>query len=186
MMRKLLLLVLVFVAFVSAADAATCVRAREALIETGISPSGAPWTVKAKKSSNGGRCNEWLFQVKFKLPNVVAHAAGTTIPVGGHIPKDFRIIALDAEGLDGVERAFSGFTGSETARVVAVLEDGSVTEIVAKSPSKQLRQKYVWMRGFRYFVHYYPAGVGVRSIKLLSKSGNVLYRAQAEPGGSFL
>jgi hypothetical protein len=141
---------------------------------------------QGQKSRNGHSCDKWLFQVQFQLPNVVSHAAASSIPIGGHTPKNFTISALDAEAPDGQERAFSGYTGSEAARVAAVLEDESRIEIATKSPTERLRKQYVWMRGFRYFVYYYPAGTGVRSITLLSKGGRVLYRAKAEAGGSFL
>lgn len=186
MMRKLSVLTLAFAVLLPGAYSAGCVKSQRVLVETGLSPNGAPWTVKAKRSSNGGRCDQWLFQVQFKLPHVVAHTAATLIPVGGQTSRDFTISALDAEGIDGLERAFSGYTGREAARILLVFEDGSRTEIVTKSPPERLRQVYVWMRGFRYFVYYYPAGIGVSSIKLLTKSGEVLHRIPAEGGGYFL
>jgi hypothetical protein len=187
-MRKFLLLIALacLVSSISSEEAAACVKSRSVLLETGLSPIGEAWSVKAKRSKNGGHCDEWLFQVQFELPKVVGYAAATTIPVGGHTPSDFTISALDAEARAGDERAFSGYTGAKVVRVVAQLGDGTQVEIPTKSPSKQSREAYVWMRGFRYFVYYYSPGSGVRSISLLAKDGRVLYRAHVEAGGYFL
>jgi hypothetical protein len=186
LIRKVLFLTLALAVLLPVGGATACVKSRKVLVENGLSPSGEPWSVKAKRSRNGNSCDNWLFQVQFSLPKVVGWAAATSIPIGGHTPNNFTITALDAEGLDGLERAFSGYTGRKAARVVAVLENGSRIGITTKSPPRRLRKTYVWMRGFRYFVYYYLAGSGVRSIKLLAKSGKVLYSTRVEPGGYFL
>jgi hypothetical protein len=52
-MRKLLVLTLAFAALLPVADAAACVKSRTVPIETGPSPSGESWAVKAKRAATG-------------------------------------------------------------------------------------------------------------------------------------
>lgn len=184
-MRKLIASTAVFfVTLMAAGDAQGCVKRQAAVLKTAASPSGEPWIVTAVKRRNGQRCDEWLFQVKFRLPTVVSWAAAATIPVGGHTARDFTVSALDAGVPDGVERVFSGYVGRETAKVVAVLEDGSRVRIKPKYPPVCLRKRFVWMRGFRYFVHYYAGEKEVAAITTYAGNGRLIYRADAD-GGTF-
>jgi hypothetical protein len=182
----LVAVLLLFVQLLSHDAAAACTKTRKVQIATGPSPGGSPWLVSAKKSSNGGRCDGWLFQVQFLLPNVISYSAAATIPVGGHTPKHFTISGLDGVGPDGLERVFSGYTGRDVASIAATLANGTQIELSPTYPPRRLRERYVWMRSFRYFVYYYSAASGVKKIALLSSGGRVLHRAKVEPGGTFL
>jgi hypothetical protein len=165
------------------ADIGVCIRPQSALVDTAPSPSGEAWRVLAGVRNNGGRCDQWLFQVMFRLPKVISWASGTSIPVSGHTSRTFSISALDAESPDNEERVFSGYTGREVAKIVASFESGVRAVIKPSFPPAPLRKKFVWMRSFRYFVFYHAFDVGVvESVSLFTKEGHLLYRGRSESG----
>lgn len=159
-----------------------CVKTRKVVLESASSPSGEPWTAWASVRNNGSDCGEWLFQVHFRLPEIVSWASATGIPAGGHTSRYFSISALDADSPLAKERVFSGYTGREAARVVATFGDGTRAEIRPRFPSLKLRRSFVWMRSFRYFVYYYSPGPAIEAISLFTKGGRLLYRTKSEEG----
>lgn len=160
-----------------------CIEPKRVQVGTGTTPDeGKSYGVRAEVRNNGHRCDDWLFQVQFRFPGIVSFAAGTSIPVDGHTPPGFPISALDALSPEGPQRVFAGYTGSAVAKVVAQLEDGTRQRIIPRFPSKALRNRNQWLRGFRYFVQFYEGEVGVERVSLFSDEGRLIYRSSSSDG----
>ena len=72
---------------------------------------------------------------------------------------------------DAPESAAFGYAGPEVTVIKMKMNDGSSLEVHPDFPSKQLRRKFVWMRGFRYFMKFYPGGAYVTEYWLYNAAG---------------
>jgi hypothetical protein len=164
------------------ANDSACIRPKSVMVDSAPVSNGDQWTLRASVRNNGGRCDEWLFQLEFRLPPLGTWGTATGIPVRGHTSRYFSVSAFDSSTPGGAERVLSGYTGREAAKVVAQLSDGARMVITPRFPSLELRKSRVWMRSFRYFVVYYPAGSEVEAISLFAKDGRLLYRSASDSG----
>lgn len=160
---------------------AGCVKPQSLTVMDGRGPSGAPWRVVATIEDNGG-CASWLFGSEFKP---TGKPPGTflsrfAIPAHGQLSKRFTIAATD-QGLPG-ERSFGGMVGSRVAKLRVTTSEGKREIIRPRLPSSQLLQRYAWLRGVRYFMHFYPARARVVSVALLDSSGRAVYTAKGQEG----
>lgn len=159
---------------------APCISHREVRLDHG-EHYGRPWRITASIEKNGG-CSYWLLKVNF-FPQGIPRGSwtgGWGIPAGGHLPATATIGAGDYEEEDG--RAVSGVVGSRVRTVVLKLSGGRAMAVHPKDPSKGLRRRFVWLRGLRYFLRFYPAGKHVKTAKLLDANGKVIFTAHSEDG----
>jgi hypothetical protein len=163
-------------------EEAICIRPQKVPLLREPTGEGDLLKVTASVRPNGGRCGRWLFQVAFQMPDVVSFSAATGIPVGGHTSVRYPINALDSGAPEGVKRAFGGYVGASVTRIVARLEDGSELQVTPVSPDEQLRRRYRWLRGMRYFAHYYEAPSGVEVVELYSADGELLFEESGQDG----
>src|SRR4051794_19628416 len=99
-------------------EEAICIRPQKVPLVREATEQGELLKVTAGVRPNGGRCDRWLFQVAFQMPNVVSFSAATGIPVGGHTSAGYPINALDSGSPEGVKRAFGGYVGASVTRIV--------------------------------------------------------------------
>lgn len=177
MRRKLMIVPLALVAFLSLAPlaSAACVKRHDVRIATGSSPSGWRWTVDGTIGNNGG-CDEWLFGMDFALEGAANWGWGTGIPSGGHLPANFEIASSDDLLEDGSYRIFSGTVSGRVAKVQFTLSNNKHIAFRPKPPSQRLRRNVVWLRNVRYFVEYYPPEGFVTGVATFDASGLLLYR----------
>jgi hypothetical protein len=178
MRRLLLVLVLLAALLFPAGEAAAkgCITPRKVEFAHGRSPTGEEWTAEASVKKNGS-CQEWLFGIDFKFSGGFGWGSGTGIPVGGHTSRYEKIAGYAGPILeDASEGAVFGYTGAEVATVKLKMSDGSSLELHPRLPPEELRRKVVWMRGFRYFVDFYPGHGYVTEFWLFNRAGTLLDR----------
>ncbi len=150
-------------------------------IAYGPSPAGEEWTFSASIRKNG-TCDQWLFGAEFSIPQIGNWGMGTGIPVGGHLSRYFSISANEFSSDGGSERAFAGIVGRDATLVVAEGRDGKRTEIHPRFPPAALRENFVWLRSFRYFLEYLPPGAPVQTVLVFNRAGTLLYRTKSQSG----
>lgn len=55
-------------------------------------------------------------------------------------------------------------------------------EIHWRYPWMCLRRDFVWLRSFKYFVHYWLAESTITKVSLFSRGGRLVYRTRSEEG----
>lgn len=164
-----------------ASGSGKCIQPQQKLVDSGLNPSGDPWTITATVRKNNG-CENWLFGSKFvptgKVPGSFTLAWG--IPAGGHLSDSFTIGARDE--LANSERVFGGMVGGQVTRIVVQRSSGAPLTIQPKLPAKKLREKYVWLRNVRYAMRFYPAGSHATKVTLYSADGKVVERVSPIEG----
>jgi hypothetical protein len=164
-----------------ASGSGKCIQPQQKLVDSGLNPSGDPWTVTASVRKNHG-CDSWLFESKFvpagKVPG--SFAFGWGIPAGGHLSDGFTIGARDESS--NSERVLGGMVGGRVARIVVQMSSGGPLTIQPKLPAKKLREKFVWLRNVRYAMRFYPAGSHATKVTLYTADGKVVERVSAIEG----
>lgn len=158
-----------------------CIASDKQLIAKGQGPTGRQWTVSAEVRNNGG-CDSWLLGVQF-LPLGIypgSWKGAWAIPADGHLPPGFRIGARDDAQRQG--RAFSGVVGERVHSIVLTMSTGEHLKIRPKLPAKQLRSRFVWLQGMRYFVSFYPSGRRVRLADLFDSRGKIVGTIRGHEG----
>jgi hypothetical protein len=142
---------------------------------------GHPWRIMAGVEKNPG-CSFWLLNVEFFPQGKVrgSWSSGWGIPAGGHLPAAATIAASDYPEGDG--RAVGGVVGSRVRRVVFRLSGGGVIVVHPKDPRAELRSRFVWLHGLRYFLRFYPAGAHVKTAELLDAKGKTITKVHSEEG----
>lgn len=158
-----------------------CVQKQEKLVDSGLNPSGDPWTIKATIRKNDG-CDSWLFVSKFVPAGKVrgSFSFGWGIPAGGHLSNAFTIGAQDESS--NSERVFAGAVGGRVTRIIVQMSSGGPLTIRPKLPAKRLREKFVWLRNVRYIMRFYPAGSYATKVTLYSADGKVVERLRPVEG----
>ncbi|HKZ14411.1 MAG TPA: hypothetical protein VJL81_11250 [Solirubrobacterales bacterium] len=172
-MRRIALLLLAALAALSAPTIAQASHARTetAVFARGTSPQGERWSASADVRPNRRR-RLWRFDVEFRFSNGYRWGSGQEIPIGSH-----EQMAREADGYTGLlsegapESAAFGYAGSEVTRIKMKMSDGSSLEVHPVFPPERLRHKFVWMRGFRYFMQYYSGGAYVTEYWLYDRAG---------------
>jgi hypothetical protein len=138
-------------------------------------PGGGRWSATGDVRSNGG-CSNWLLGVNF-FPYGTAPGSwrkAWDIPADGHLPYDFTIGAQDEASKS--LRAFSGIVGVRVKRIKLRLRpDGRTIMIHPRLPSSKLRQRFSWLRNFRFFVRFLPSSNPVGMAKLIDSRGQVIF-----------
>jgi len=188
-MRRLVSLFLVG-ALLGLPTAATAASAKPGNVAFahGTSPSGEHWTAEAGVRVNRHH-DRWQFDIGFKFSFGFKWGEGQEIPIGSH-----EKMAGQASGYTGIltadapESAAFGYAGPEVTTIKMKMSDGSSLKVRPVFPPKQLRRKFVWMRGFRYFIQYYPGGAYVTEYWLYDSTGKQVgceTYAEGELGPSF-
>ena len=143
---------------------------------------GRQWRIGAsiEKIERRGQCSYWFLKVNFS-PNGRSRGSwieGWSVPAGGHLPLDATIDAYEAE--DG--RSIGGVVGSRVRTVILWMTGGRTVVFHPQVPSHSLRERFVWLRGLRYFLWFHPAGEHPKMAKLLDGTGKVLYTAHSQEG----
>jgi hypothetical protein len=180
----LLYLVIVYVVpALSSSDglSSSCAPHERHLIGKGPLPHHRSWRVTASIRNNGS-CRAWLLGVEFSPFGTYAGSwrGSWGIPAGGKLANGFTVSGQDAS--NAVKRAISGVTGRRVARVIAVTDAGNHLSIRPQLPPQRLRLHNVWLRNFGFFIHYYPAGTHIRTMKLFDSRGKVLAAVRGEEG----
>lgn len=141
----------------------------------GLSPTGEEWRASASVKNNGS-CRQWLFGVDFSIPGAYNWGSATGIPVGGHTYRYYTISGFNFPTEEGGVGVLGGYVGREVATIKLTLSDGRGLELHPRFPPKKLRDKFVWMRSFRYFLRYYSGEAYVGAFRLFNRAGTLLYR----------
>jgi hypothetical protein len=145
-----------------AAASSMCAREISSSIANGVGPSGAPWSIVASVE-NQDDCQSWLVRMDFRPTNVSRGSwkGAWAIPAQGSLSGRFGISAQD-ELVDG-GRVISGIVGAKARNVTLTMDTGERLIVHPKLPPRALRKRFVWLRGLRYFIRFYPAGEHVAS-----------------------
>lgn len=143
---------------------------------------GRQWRIAASigKSERNSRCTYWLLKVNFS-PTGRSRGSwteGWSVPAGGHLSPDATIDAIEAE--DG--RSIGGVVGSSVRSLVLEMTNGRTITVHPKIPKQDLRARFVWLRGLRYFLTFHSTNEHVKAARLLDSKGNVIYTAHAQEG----
>jgi hypothetical protein len=166
----LLLLTIALLGLPAGAEAAGA-KPGKALFAHGTSPSGEHWSAEASVSVNR-RTDSWRFNIGFRFSLGFKWGSGQEIPIGGH-----KKMTGQASGYTGIltadapESAAFGYAGPEVTTIKMKMSDGSSVKVHPVFPPEQLRRRFVWMRGFRYFMQYYPGGAYVTEYWLYDSAG---------------
>jgi hypothetical protein len=166
------------------ATAPDCIHSKPQKVSSGIGPKGIPWGIRATVKPNDS-CKSWLLSVSF-LPFAKkgpSWRSGIGIEKGGILPSDFAVRAQDIEG--PAASAFSGLTGSSMRKIIVRTGDGDSWAIRPRPVSRTLQSHFVWLRGLRYFMRFYPLGAHVTSIVVKDSRGKVAYRGRRGAFGNF-
>lgn len=171
-MRRTVFLPLLAVLFgLSTVATGAAAKPSKAVFAHGTSPAGERWSAEASVTPNR-RNHDWNFEMEWHFSNGFNWGAGEEIPTGGR-----EQMAGQASGYTGLlsgpatESAAFGYAGPEVTTIKMMMNDGSSLEVHPVFPPKQLRQKYVWMRGFRYFTQFYGGGAYVTEYWLYDSAG---------------
>jgi hypothetical protein len=158
-----------------------CIQPQQELVNSGVNPSGDPWTITATVRKNDG-CDSWLFLSKFLPAGKVrgSFSFGWGIPAGGHLSNGFTIGARDESS--NSERVFGGMVGARVTRIVVRMSSGGSVAIRPTLPAKKLREKFVWLRNVRYVMRFYPGGSHATKATLYSADGKVVERVSPIEG----
>lgn len=146
-------------------------KSEKAVFAHGTSPAGERWRASAGVRINH-RAHKWQFDVEFKFSRGFGWGGGSEIPIGGRENE-----RGEADGYTGIlsggapESAAFGTAGPEVATIEMKMSDGGRLEIHPRFPPKALRRKFVWMRGFRYFIQFYPGSAYVSEYWLYDRGG---------------
>jgi hypothetical protein len=171
-MRRIVSLLMV-AALVGAPASASASSARpgRAVFAHGTSPAGERWSAVGRVTPNRRR-HFWRSDFEFNFSSGFSSGGGQEIPVGTH-----QDLAGQADGYTGLlargapESAAFGRTGPEVETVKMKMSDGTWLEVHPVFPPRRLRQKFVWMRGFRYFMQFYRGGAYVTEYWLYDDAG---------------
>jgi hypothetical protein len=150
---------------------ASAPTAGRAVFAHGTSPAGEKWSSSAGVRVDH-REHKWLFDVEFNFSRGFGWGGGTEIPIGSREPERGQ-----ADGYAGIlsggapESAAFGTAGPEVATIKMKMTEGAPIEVHPVFPPKALRRKFVWMRGFRYFIEFYPGGAYVSEYWLYNRAG---------------
>jgi hypothetical protein len=182
-MRRVILLVTLFAMLALPVSAgASAAQHQKVVFAHGTNPEGERWKGSAGIRLIRGR-HVWLFTTDFEFSDGFGEETAQEIPVGGR-----RHVEGEADGYTGLltaegsEGAAFGIAGPEIVTIKAKMSDGSHLELHPIFPPQELRKKYVWMRGFRYFVQFYPGRAHVVEYSLYDESGKRTCRSPAEEG----
>ncbi|MCW2978417.1 MAG: hypothetical protein JWO14_144 [Solirubrobacterales bacterium] len=171
-MRRIALLLTAFAALAVPTGArASDAKSGTALFAHGISPQGERWSATAGVRPNRRR-HLWRFDINFKFSNGYGWGSGQEIPIGSH-----EHMEREADGYTGLlsggapESAAFGYAGPEVTTIKMKMSDGSSLEVHPVLPPVSLRHQFIWMRGFRYFIQFYPGGAYVTEYWLYNKAG---------------
>lgn len=143
---------------------------------------GRPWRIHAsiEKIEKNDRCSYWFLKVEFSPQGVGPGSwiEGWGIPAGGHLPATATIDAHEEEGGGSI----GGVVGSRVRSVVLTFSSGRRIVVHPNDPSKGLRKRFVWLRGLRYFLRFYPAGEHVKTAKLLDANRRLIFTAHNREG----
>jgi hypothetical protein len=168
--------VFLLLGIVAALAAAACAGAAEpdvgrAVFGHGTSPAGERWRASAGVHVDH-REHQWLFDIEFKFSRGFGWGGGSEIPIGGRENERGQ-----ADGYTGVlsggapESAAFGIAGPEVATIKMKMNEGAPIKVHPRFPSKALRREFVWMRGFRYFIQFYPGSAYVSEYWLYNRAG---------------
>jgi hypothetical protein len=144
-------------------------RPQKAVFAHGTSPQGEHWSATASVGINRRR-HLWQFEIGFKFSLGFGSSSGQEIPIGSHEQMEGK-----ADGYTGLlsggapESAAFGYAGPEVTTMKMKMSDGSTMELHPVFPPRRLMHKFVWMRGFRYFMQFYPGGAYVTEYWLYDK-----------------
>lgn len=151
-----------------------CVEPKEVRIASGLSNLGTRWHTDASVEPRS-QCAGWTLGLNFAYrrdDGWGGWSGSWAIPSHGHIPRDQTLTAQDQ--VADAERVFSGFVGTNTQKVVAILSTGKRLAVVPAVVQRKLRQDNVWLRGIKTFVKFYPAGGSVRAARLIDRHGRLI------------
>jgi hypothetical protein len=163
---------------------AGCTKPHHYPVGSGMIPSGGTWTVSAGIKNNGS-CDEWLFSLDYSLGEFGTYVTATGIPAGGHVPREY--FKLDANDLpvSNSEATFVGYTGTEGAKVVAKMKDGSTFTVRPQLAPAALRKRVDWLRGFRFFVYFHTTESPIEQVSVFTRGGRLIYRTKSLEGSFF-
>jgi hypothetical protein len=169
-MRRTVFLLLVVALLTLPSGATGTPKPGNVVFARGTSPSGEHWRAEAGVSVNH-RHHRWRFEIRFDFSLGFKWGSGQEIPIGGH-----EKMAGQANGYTGIltpatESAAFGYAGPEVTTIKATMSDGSSLTVHPVFPARELRRKFVWMRGFRYFMQYYPGAAYVTEYWLYDSTG---------------
>jgi hypothetical protein len=173
--------VLIAMTSVGFAQNHSCIKQQRHELANGTTPAGRTWRVSALIRSQPG-CDSWFLKVNFAPSGTLAGSWswGHDVKEGGHLADGFGIFGEDE--VSDVGRVFSGIVGGRATTVAVTLSNGKRLTIHPKLPGHRQRDRLVWLRGFRYFVRFYPVGGRAKIVKLLDAQGKVL---EVKGGRSF-
>lgn len=170
-MRRTIVLLLAVLFGLPTAAAGAGAKPGKAVFAHGTSPAGERWSAEASVTPSR-RNHDWKFEMEWHFSNGFNWGVGQEIPTGGR-----EQMAGQASGYTGLlsgpatESGAFGYAGPEVTTIKMKMNDGSSLEVHPVFPPAELRRKYVWMRGFRYFMKFYEGGAYVTEYWLYDAAG---------------
>lgn len=158
-----------------------CVDPTRVSVDHGRRANGNRWNVDSSVRNNGS-CAHWLLGMHFSPIGTVQGSwkGAWDIPSKGHLSRSFTVSAQDESA--GAERVISGVTGSRIRTVIVTTNSGNRVTLHPRLPSRDLRSRFVWLRGLRYFVRFYPTGQHAKAAVLKDAQGRVVSTVPAFEG----
>jgi hypothetical protein len=146
-------------------------KAGSVVFAHGTSPAGERWSASAGVNFDESN-HKWRFGVDFKFSRGFRWGVGQEIPIGGR--KDEQGQASGYTGVlsgEAPESAVFGIAGPEVATITMKMNEGAPIKVHPHFPPEALRQEFVWMRGFRYFIQFYSGSAYVSEYWLYDSAG---------------
>lgn len=175
-----LTLLMVALALPGGATACACGELRGPVVAHGQSLYGVPWRVKATLFARMNTQPRSVY-VAFSMPSLFGVGWGTSLVLPIH-----RAFVMSATmGLEVTpypESDFNGVVAHDIATLQVGMSDDSTLTIQPEFAPSQIRDRFPWLRGLRFFDEFFPAGPRPEVVTALDAAGSVIARGRMDRG----
>lgn len=165
------------------ASACACGEFRGAVVAHGKSLYGVPWRIKAALSPPS-TTRPRAIEVHFSIGGPDG-TVGYFTALPRRLPSAFVFTAITGSDIvDYPESDLSGVTRAKVTELVVKMSDGELLTVRPSPAPTEIRKRFPWLRGLRFFDVFFPADQRPRVVTALDRDGDVLAR-YASRRGSF-
>ncbi len=169
---------LAIVALPGGARACAC-EVRGPTVAHGTSLYGVPWVIRANVYGSGSRGR--LLTVSFDLKTSYLSGSSTSFELP--VPYGFVLSAGIGTEVDPYpESDLRGIAGRGVVALTVEMDDGSELMIEPQPAPTEVRRRFPWLGGLRFFHAFYPAGPRPVLVTALDREGAVIARGRLVRG----
>lgn len=166
------------------ANACACGEYRGPVVARGESPHGVPWMIRAARERSGRPVRRYI-NVSFSVLGPFGFGGSTGLPLP--LSKAFVLHGGPGEIDEPYpEGSFSGLAEWRVASVEMRMSDGSLVTILPTFAPQRFRERFPWLRGFRFFFTFYEAGIRPEVVTAFNRGGAVITRSRTFLGRTTL